>query len=174
MNNLHTIAAVTVLIAAAPLGVPVLAQTTGKDPATLEFVRSAAIGNHFEIESSEVAIDRSGSPGIENFARRMIEDHTLVGDDFRATLEDTVYENDAPDMLDDKHQDTIDRLEAASLQSFDGMYVDAQIEAHTNAIRTFRSYAQNGKDPALRAFAAEHLPTLEQHEEHILSMSTNY
>ena len=175
MRNLHTIAAVVILVAAAPLAIPVFAQTVvTKDAATVAFVREAAIGNEFEIMSSKVALDRSDNPQIDSFARRMIDDHTKVGDDFRATLANTPYVADAPDMLDDKHQDKLDRLKAASEQSFDSVYVDAQLDAHVGAVRTFRNYAREGKVKALRDFAAKHLPTLEQHEEHILSMSASY
>lgn len=43
------------------------------------------------------------------------------------------------------------------------MYVQAQMDAHRQALELHRSYAANGEDPALKTAAAEITPVVEKH-----------
>ena len=45
-----------------------------------DFVHSAAVGDMFEIEASMLALQRSQSENIRDFARQMIDDHSASSD----------------------------------------------------------------------------------------------
>jgi len=70
-----------------------------------------------------------------------------------------------PDGLDDQHAISYGQLQGSDGDDFDKAYMEAQAEAHAVAIALFTSYAQNGDDEALKAFAAQTLPHLQAHQE---------
>jgi putative membrane protein len=51
--------------------------------------------------------------------------------------------------------------------NFDKNYVHVMVAGHGNTVQTFENYAVTGKDPAVRAWAQQMLPTLKMHLEHI-------
>lgn len=133
-----------------------------------EFVTKATISNQFEIESSRIALEKSQSAEVKDLARQMIDDHTKAGNELEAALpKSTVKPEQAPKALDDKHRKIIDRLNAASGKDFDKEYLNAQHDAHKEAVSLFSAYARHGEDPVLKDFAAKTLPTLEKHKDHV-------
>ena len=57
----------------------------------------------------------------------------------------------------------------AALASRAGPVV-AVLGAHAEAVSLFQTFAQGGDDADLKAFAAETLPTLEQHKAHVAEL----
>lgn len=66
-------------------------------------------------------------------------------------------------MLDARHADMLNQLAAARGAQFDRLYGRMQRMAHEEAIALFTAQAQSGADPSYRNFAAQALPTLEEH-----------
>lgn len=127
-----------------------------------QFVQMAAISNMFEIQSSMMARSAARSEEVKSFAEQMIIDHTKAGEDL-AAASDTA----PPETLDAKHQGMLDELQGLEGAELDRKYVELQVAAHEEAVALFTAYSQNGEDEELRAFAAETLPVLQQHREHI-------
>lgn len=142
-----------------------------KGASTQDFVRNAAIANEFEIESSKVALDKSQNDGVKEFAQRMVDDHTDAGQKFKKALQSAKTQVSPPTSLDDRHQRLLNRLKSLSGKRFDQQYVSAQTDAHKEAVDLFSGYAQHGKDPALKEFAAQTLPTLQDHLKHVQQLS---
>lgn len=129
-----------------------------------DFVRRAATSNQFEIASSQLAADQSENPAVKEFAQQMITDHTQVGDDLTAALTSAGEDETAiPDTPDPKHRKVMDRLNAASGENFDRLYIQEQIRAHREAVALFQNYANKGDNASLKAFANHTLPSLKQH-----------
>jgi putative membrane protein len=125
------------------------------------FAERAASSNMFEIESSQLALERATKRPVQEFAQHMIEDHTLAGDKMKAAAEaDGVT---PPAAMAEKEQAQLAELEAAEGEAFDEAYVAAQVAAHDEAVALFETFSEQG-DGALRDFAAETLPTLQQHQ----------
>lgn len=126
------------------------------------FVNKAAVSNMFEIESSKLALEKTDSKDVRDFAQRLIDDHTKAGSELKqaAAAEDIA---DVPSSLDDKHQQMLDKLKNAGGTEFTTLYLDMQVPAHENAIALFKSFKDHsGK---LGQFAAKTLPTLQEHLE---------
>ena len=47
-----------------------------------------------------------------------------------------------------------------------------QTKVHDEAIGVFTAYSQAGDKPQLKAFAAETLPTLKKHQEHVQKLQS--
>lgn len=48
-------------------------------------------------------------------------------------------------------------------KDFDRMYVHMMVPGHRSTVQLFEKYALTGKDPDVRAFAQQTLPTLKEH-----------
>ena len=75
-----------------------------------------------------------------------------------------------PDKLDAKHQAVVDELAGRQGGDFDKAYIEAQYKAHVETVELFKGYAQAGEDKRMRAFAAETLPKLQAHLDHVAKM----
>jgi putative membrane protein len=135
-----------------------------------QFAEKAAVANLFEIETSKLAVKTSKNKDVLAFANKMITDHTKAGTAFKAAVGKASGVTAPAEKLDDAHQSKLDDLKTKTGEDFDKAYIDAQQDAHDEAVSLFDSYANNGTDAALKAFAAETLPTLKAHEEHIDKM----
>ena len=141
-----------------------------KNMSANDFVQKASIANKFEIDSSHLALERSQNGDVKSFAQRMVDDHTTTGDKLKEVLESSKSQAEPADELDDKHQKLMDKLQRLSGRSFDSQYISMQNDAHKEAVKLFTEYSKHGKDPALKSFAAETLPTLKQHLNHVQQM----
>lgn len=139
------------------------------------FVQNASIGNQFEIQSSQLALEKSQNDDIRQFAQRMIDDHTKAAQDLNSAVA-SARDPDvpAPDtQLDRKHQNLLDKLNQASGSDFDKQYVKDQVKAHHEAVSLFREYANHGDNPSLKNFASQTLPTLESHQQDIRRINSS-
>lgn len=130
-----------------------------------EFFDKAAVAGLFEVQSSEVAMQRSSNPQVKAFAKMMIEDHGAANSRLKALA--TKKGVTLPTGLDDDHQKKLDDLKAAKTgKAFDESYADLMEDGHDDAVALFEDASEDAKDKDLRQFAAETLPTLRRHSEH--------
>ena len=148
---------------------PATKQDAAPAAPTATFVASAAFGTQFEIESSKLALDRSKSGTVKAFAQRMVDDHSAAAVKLKEALLEAKLTM-PPDKLDAKHQAIVDELRAKSEADFDNAYIEAQYKAHVETVDFFKAYAKGGENTRLRAFAAEQLPTLQAHLDHVAKM----
>lgn len=141
---------------------------------TKEFVTKATVSNNFEIASSELALERSQSPAVREFAQHMIEDHGKAAKELKAAVKKSDL-GAVREALDDKHADMMKELGEASGAEFDGKYVELQKTAHDQAVRLFEDYAQHAASEdastPLRQFAEKTLPVLKEHDRQIEQLS---
>ena len=64
----------------------------------------------------------------------------------------------------EKEQGQLEQLQSVEGEAFDRAYLTAQVAAHDEAVALFDVFSTQGQDSALRAFAAETLPTLQEHQ----------
>jgi putative membrane protein len=135
---------------------------------TATFIEMVASSNAFEVQSSQLAKTNASSDAVKKFAKQMITDHTKAGEQFKAALESVETTSSVSNTtLQPKEQQALDKLKAASGETFDKEYVAAQVKAHDEAVALFRSYSNSGDDPALKEFAKKTLPVLEMHQQHV-------
>lgn len=127
-----------------------------------DFFETAASANLFEIESSQLALQRASDPALKSFARRMVKDHEKAGRELKAlarkkdvTLSTQLLKRHAA-MLDDL------RDEPQGVE-FDDEYRRKMIASHKEAVSLFDEVARDATDPDIKAFAARTLPTLQAH-----------
>ena len=131
------------------------------------FVNTATVSNLFEIQ--QLALSNSTSDEVKSFAQHMIDDHSKAADEMKAIA--TQEGLAVPAELDQPTADKLAQLQAVSGEQFDLLYIQLQTAAHAEAVALFAGYANGGDNEALKAFAAQTLPVLEQHYEEALALS---
>jgi len=132
-------------------------------PATPEqFIQKVANANEFEIQSSQLALDKSKNDEIRRFAQRMIEDHTKLSDELKATLQQANLPQPS-NQLSEQDQAALTKLKNEKEAAFDRTYVADQIKGHIQAVNLVGGYAKTGTNPALKELAAKALPILKEH-----------
>jgi putative membrane protein len=145
---------------------PALSADTAQD-----FVNKAAVGGMFEVESSNLAGSAAMDDTVKDFATMMVTDHTAANTKLKTVAEEQKLT--VPAALEAKHQAMLDKLNGAKGEAFDQAYVQAQRDAHDEAVSLFEDYSQNGDNALLKTFATETLPTLKMHQEKIETIASN-
>jgi putative membrane protein len=125
------------------------------------FMRQAAQAGLFEVNKSEVALDRSDNRHVRQFAAQMIRDHTKANQELKQLA--ASREVRLPRRPNAHQRMIIRRLARLSGKHVDCAYMAVQVRAHLQAIAIFRREVRHGHDPAVKAYAAKTLPVLRMH-----------
>ena len=130
-----------------------------------EYADMASASDLFEIESSQLALERTQDAEIREFAQMLVTDHqnsTAALREAAQTADPAVTVNPA---LTPAQQADIDTLTAAGEAEFDQAYLDAQVRAHQLALAMLQGYAEQGDVESLTQHASETAGPVEQHLE---------
>ena len=128
--------------------------------ASRDLLEQAALLGQYQLLASDVAIERGGAQ-LQPLANLLLADHAAVG----ARLAQLAAERgiDLPAKPGPGEEQMLARLREVSASDFDALWLRQQQTVYESALALFAGYASEGDDPALRAFAAEVLPTLNAH-----------
>jgi putative membrane protein len=140
--------------------------STTSTPARVDdkkFLKEAAKGNTAEVELGKLALQNSSNDNVKAFAKRLVDDHTKCAEQLKQVASKENME--VPTEAEAKTQSKLDKLGKLSGQSFDKAFLKDAVKEHKSDIRMFQSEAQGGTNPAIKQFASQTLPTLQQHLE---------
>lgn len=159
-------------LACTMLAGPVMAQSVSEKtgvnsvlsvaPSTQDFVTEVAISDQFEIQSSQLAVEKGDAP-TKGFAQQMITDHKKTSSELSAMVTAGTVKATVPTQLDSSHQDKLDKLKSLSGTDFTKQYQDDQVSAHKSAVSLFQRYAKGGDNAALKDWAGKTEPALSHH-----------
>jgi putative membrane protein len=161
----YLLPAVLAVFAFAGLAGPSEARTrlqAAKPMNTETFVQKAAMSNEFEIQSSQLALQKVQNEKIRQFAQRMIDDHTKIADQLKQTLQQANLPVPATE-LGQESQALLTKLKDERGPTFERHYVMDQRNGHKKAVRIISSYAKTGENLALKQLAAKTLPIIREH-----------
>lgn len=161
------------LFAVVAFALPLAPQAAEISAETHEFIRQTAMNHEFEMRANNLALTRSDRSDIRQHARQMLDDYTLVNNQFWNKLS---FSGINPAMADEQELDgiyeaMIENLETAPHSAFDRLYIAAENDAHAHAIAIFNDYAANGAHKGLANFAETTLPVLQEHQELVKALS---
>jgi putative membrane protein len=133
-----------------------VAQVSAEMTATTRgFISMAAISDMYEVTAGKIALQRSSSPAVKEFAQKMVDAHTRTSEKLKGLISANDITVTPPAHVDDLHQGLLDDLRAAKAGDFDHRYISQQIAAHKAADTLFTGYAKDGDLGALKRFATE-------------------
>jgi putative membrane protein len=136
-------------------------QTTDVSDMDRRFVEQASSGGAYEVQASQLALQKTQDAHVRMIAEHMIQDHTMANRQLnQAAQQKGLTANTAPN-ADQKQM--INELQGLNGADFDQKYISQQTQAHKDTIALFQNEAVNGNDPVLKGWAAQTLPTLQEH-----------
>ncbi|SFR97030.1 DUF4142 domain-containing protein [Sphingomonas jatrophae] len=163
-----TVAKHVALAASFLLGAPLMAQTPPPPPppeamtTAAPYVDAAGRSDLYEINSSQIALQKSQDPKVQAFARMLIQHHQKTT---AATMKAASKAGltPPPPALDPGATASINELQSASPADFDRIYLAQQVPAHQAALNLHQSYAQGGDQAPLRTSAKSAVPIVKKH-----------
>ncbi len=133
----------------------------GMSAADKRFMDKAAQGGMAEVELGHLAEQNGSSQQVKDFGKRMVTDHSKANDQLKqlASQENVTL----PTSLDAKDQATKDRLSKLQGAAFDKAYMKDMVMDHKKDVADFKHESMDAKNPQLKNWASETLPTLESH-----------
>jgi putative membrane protein len=131
------------------------------DAVATKFLTDAVRLNIAEVKMGELAEQRGKSTDVRNYAKQLIEDHTLGRQKTSAlakTLGVTPPTEPAADAI--KAHEQMSKL---SGEEFDRAFATHMVMGHQKAIALFTEQTRDGGNPDVAKLAKDTLPTLEAH-----------
>ncbi|WP_436357976.1 DUF4142 domain-containing protein [Brevundimonas sp. CEF1] len=145
----------------APVG-QTSAATMGANLASA-YAPSAAMGDMYEIQAADIALERAKRADVKALASMIKTDHTAVSTALKTAVTAAAPDIVLPTELDQRRKGLLDNLRTAGVNDFDKVYIDQQVAAHEEAVTLNRGFADNSDAPALAAHARTVLPKIEAH-----------
>jgi putative membrane protein len=125
------------------------------------FVKKAAEGNLAEVELGKLATEKASSEDVKKFGQRMVDDHSKANEQLKQVASSKGVE--VPSDLSAKDKLTKERLSKLSGEQFDKAYMNTMVKDHTQDVSEFKKESTSAKDPDVKNYASQTLPTLEDH-----------
>jgi putative membrane protein len=134
------------------------AETTMADT---KFLKQAAQGGMAEVALGQLAMQNGSSSEVKNFGQRMVNDHSKANDQLRQLASEKHI--DLPQHLSAKDKATQESLEKLSGKQFDDTYMKDMVTDHKKDVSDFQRESKTARDPEIKKFASQTLPTLKAH-----------
>jgi putative membrane protein len=125
------------------------------------FIKKAAEGGQAEVELGQLAGQKASSEEVKKFGQRMVDDHTKTNDQLKQLASSKGV--NVPEMPNAKDKATKARLSRLSGEQSDRAYMNDMVTDHTKDVAEFRQESKSAKDPEVKNFASQTLPTLQDH-----------
>lgn len=129
-----------------------------------KFLRKAGESGMLEIQASELAMQKAQHPEVKRYAEMMIKDHKAVDQELKTLAQGKGFK--LPVELEKDKADLMEELRQLEGVDFDEEYAEeVAVDAHEDAVELFEDAAEDADDAEIKAFAAKHLPALQNHLE---------
>ena len=133
----------------------------GLSSADRKFLTKAAEGNAAEVETGRLAAQQAMDPQVKQFGNQMVQDHSQANEKLTALAQSKGVQ--LPTTPDKSQQSEMNKLQGMSGSQFDKAYSTAMLKDHKKDVKEYEHQAKNAKDPDVKAYAEEVLPTLQHH-----------
>jgi putative membrane protein len=121
----------------------------------------AASGGMAEVKLGQLAQEKARSQKVKEFGQKMVDDHSKAAEDLKSVAQQQGLK--LPDEMSKQDQATYNRLSKLQGEQFDRAYERTMLTDHQKDIAAFEKEANNGRNEALKQYAARTLPTLKEH-----------
>jgi putative membrane protein len=142
--------ATTAMTSTAPLG--------DADKTTVTKIAQA---NMAEVAAGQMAATKATASEVKDFANKMVQDHGKAGEQLSQLA--TSKGATLPTEVDAEHKAAADKMSKLSGLAFDKAYMAQMVKDHEGAVKAFEDTSKNAKDPDLKNWATQTLPTIQDH-----------
>ena len=139
---------------------------------TPDYLTAAGQSDQFEVQEGQLAQSMGKSPGVKNFGKMMVTEHTKTTANLMAAVKASGMSPPPPPPLRADQQAMIDQLKQTSGDEFDRTYISQQLSSHQEALSVQSGYANGGSEPKIKATAKQTVPIVQSHIRQLQSMQT--
>ncbi len=143
------------LVGASALAIAIQAHAGPDD----SFMKKAAEGGYFEVQASQLAEPNASSDQVKLLAHTIATDHEQAN----AQLRQIASMKNVPLPTEPANKSELKKLSGLRGKVFDKEYARAMVKENADQIAEYLRAAKNGEDSAVKQFASQSLPTLQQH-----------
>jgi putative membrane protein len=125
------------------------------------FVKNALQGGMAEVQLGQLALQKSSNDDVKQFAQRMVDDHTKLGDQMKQVARQMSVK--IPDAPSGKDKSTMAKLQALNGDAFDKAYIKDMVKDHEKDQKEFKQEAANATNPALKQVATQGEQVISEH-----------
>ena len=134
-----------------------------------QFAMKAAEGGMLEVKLAQLAQQKSQSNDVKELARQLEQDHTQANQQLMQVAKQKNI--DLPKDLQGECQETYQAFQQLQGSDFDNAFLLYNVKDHLADIMMFQKEAKSGTDQDIRQWAAQTLPKLQQHAQHIRTVA---
>jgi putative membrane protein len=135
------------------------------------FVTKAMEGNNDEISLAKMAKEKSSNSEVKQFAQRMIDDHTKMGNEMSQVAQQVGVSPPSGTSMAGKA--TEGKLKVLSGESFDKAYIKEMVKDHREDLNEFNKEAADGSNQAVKDAARSGAKTISSHLHMAEQMASN-
>jgi putative membrane protein len=125
------------------------------------FLKAALEGGMAEVQLGQIALQKSTNPDVKQFAQRMVDDHTKMGNQLKPIAQQIGVK--IPDGPSKKDKAAIAKLQELNGDDFDKAYMKDMVKDHKADLTDFKAEADNGTNPAVQNAANQGSQIIGQH-----------
>ena len=125
------------------------------------FVRKALQGGMAEVQLGQLTLQKSNNDQVKQFAQRMIDDHTKLGDQMKPVAQQLGVSD--PNGVSKKDKSTMAKLQALSGPAYDEAYIRDMVKDHKQDLSDFQAEASSGQDQTVKDAANQGSKVIAQH-----------
>jgi putative membrane protein len=125
------------------------------------FVKKALQGGMAEVQLGQLTLQKSNNDQVKQFAHRMIDDHTKLGDQMKPVAQQLGVSE--PNGISKKDKATMAKLQALSGQAYDEAYIRDMVKDHKQDLSDFQTEASSGQDQTVKDAANQGSKVIAQH-----------
>jgi putative membrane protein len=114
-----------------------------------------------EVQSAQLALQRSDDERVRDYAEHMIDEHGPANQELIGMARDAGIL--PPSDTDPDRTQALDSLNKLSGKGFDRAFLAMQVEMHREALEIFERQAREGRHQGLRELASAKVPVLREH-----------
>jgi len=125
-----------------------------------EFLDQTLGVNELELQLARLAAERAGTPELKAKARKMLENHTKLGERLSELAKEAGLSGRAELSADERA--TLARVASQPASSFDAVFKQTVDDGHVSELAMYQAEVTRAKSPQLRALAEERVTALKQ------------
>lgn len=125
------------------------------------FLKSALQGSLAVVQASQLALQRSSSDQVKQFAQHMVDDHAQLDDQLKPIAANLSVK--APTEPPKKEKAEITKLQGLTGADFDKAYVQLMLKDHEADAEAFKHEEDKGQSPALKDAVTKADPVIQSH-----------
>jgi putative membrane protein len=125
------------------------------------FVRKALQGGMTEVQLGQLALQKSSNADVKQFAQKMIDDHTKLGDEMKQVGQQMGIKG--ADSPSSKDKSAMAKMQALNGDDFDKAYIKDMVKDHQQDAKDFKQEAQTTTNPALKTVVVQGQQVIDEH-----------